>query len=146
MNFDLDNDAFRIMFECKVPLVLCPFEISSKVWLTQADLEQLRNGNPGNQWLADASQAWLEQWLAQGAHGFNPFDVLASHYIIAPEAIISEPLNARLEIHQDDTVKENTKRAFKQYLLCDKERGFPVTYCFDVVPGYHEKLVMSLKG
>ena len=71
--------------------------------------------------MAEASRAWLQQWVDQGADGFNPFDVLASHYIISPEDIVSEELNARLEIHQDDTVKENNKQVFKSYLLCDKE-------------------------
>lgn len=146
LNFDLDNDAFRIMFEYQVPVVLCPFEISSMVWISQADLKTLKNGKAGNEWLAKASQAWLEQWLAQGAHGFNPFDVLASHYIIAPEDLISERLQARMEIHPDDTVKENTNRFFKQYLLCDTESGYPVTYCYDVVPDYHLRLMNSLKA
>ncbi|CAM4137344.1 nucleoside hydrolase [Zobellia nedashkovskayae] len=144
LNFDLDNDAFRLMFENGVPVTLCPFEISNKVWIKAADLDALANGDKGNQWLAEASQAWLQQWVDQGADGFNPFDVLASHYIISPEDIVSEELNARLEIHQDDTVKENDKQVFKSYLLCDKEAGSPVKYCYDVVRNYHKKLMDSL--
>ncbi|CAM4101896.1 nucleoside hydrolase [Zobellia nedashkovskayae] len=144
LNFDLDNDAFRLMFENGVPVTLCPFEISNKVWIKAADLDALANGDKGNKWLAEASQAWLQQWVDQGADGFNPFDVLASHYIISPEDIVSEELNARLEIHQDDTVKENNKQVFKSYLLCDKEAGSPVKYCYDVVPNYHKKLMDSL--
>jgi len=143
LNFDLDNEAFRIMFEAKVKVTLCPFEISNKVWLTEADLKRINNGEAANKWLAEKSEPWLAQWIAQGATGFNPFDVLASHYIMAPEDIIMEPLNARLEIHHDDTVKESN-HAFKQYLLCDKEAGYPVNYCYDVVPNYHEKLIKSL--
>ncbi|WP_373519284.1 nucleoside hydrolase [Pricia sp.] len=145
LNFDLDNDAFRIMFELGVSITLCPFEISNKVWVTQADLDQLASsGDQGNFWLAEASQAWLQQWLDQGADGFNPFDVLASHYIISPEDIISEELNARLEIYPDDTVKGSDKEVFKQYLLCDKQSGFPVKYCYNVVADYHERLLRSL--
>ncbi len=144
LNFDLDNDAFRLMFEHGVPVTLCPFEISNKVWVKAEDLDALAKGDKGNQWLAEASRAWLQQWVDQGAEGFNPFDVLASHYIIAPEDIISEDLNARLEIHQDDTVKTNVKEVFKSYLLCDKKEGFPVKYCYDVVPSYHKKLMDSL--
>lgn len=143
LNFDLDNEAFRIMFEAKVKVTLCPFEISNKVWLNETDLRSINNGEAANKWLAEKSEPWLAQWIAQGATGFNPFDVLASHYILAPEDIIMEPLNARLEIHHDDTVKESN-HAFKQYLLCDKEAGYPVNYCYNVVHDYHEKLIKSL--
>ncbi|MBU2948231.1 nucleoside hydrolase [Zobellia uliginosa] len=144
LNFDLDNDAFRLMFENRVPVTLCPFEISNKVWIKAEDLDALADSDKGNQWLAQASRAWLQQWVDQGADGFNPFDVLASHYIISPEDIISEELNARLEIYEDDTVKENDKQVFKPYLLCDKKEGFPVKYCYDVVLDYHKKLMDSL--
>lgn len=144
LNFDLDNEAFRIMFEHGVKVVLCPFEISSKVWVKKEDLEFLANGDAANKWIAEASETWLQQWISLGADGFNPFDVLASHYIIAPEDIISEELNAHLEIHEDDVVAKNDKDHFKQYLICDKAAGFPVVYCHDVVEDYHQKLMDSL--
>ena len=141
-NFDMDVESFRLMFQHEVPVTLCPFEISCKVWINQNDLNQQAAGDDGNQWLAEESKNWLNQWKDQGAHGFNPFDVLASHYIINPDDIISEKLNARIEIHPNDTV--NDQNDFKDYLLCDKNQGYPVTYCYDVVDGYHEKLMESL--
>ncbi len=144
LNFDLDNDAFRILLEHGIKVVLCPFEISNKVWITADDLALLKNGKPGNNWLADASQPWLEQWLAGGETGFNPFDVLASHYLIAQEDLITEELYARLEIHPDDMLLDSTENNFKQYLICNSEPGYPITYCYDVVPGFHEKLMKSL--
>ncbi|HEA30464.1 MAG TPA: nucleoside hydrolase [Leeuwenhoekiella sp.] len=146
LNFDLDPDAFRILFESQIKVVLCPFEISNKVWLKKTDLDRLEKGDAGNKWLAEVSQAWLAQWIYLGADGFNPFDVLASHYIIAPEDLVMEELNAHLEIHPDDTVPENGRKVFKNYLLCDKNEGFPVTYCFDVGNDYHEKLMGSFEG
>jgi pyrimidine-specific ribonucleoside hydrolase len=145
LNFDLDNDAFRIMFENKINVTLCPYEISKKVWIKKGDLIKLANRSDGAQWLSKHSEAWLEQWIELGADGFNPFDVLASHYLIAPEDIISEQLNARLEIHNNDTIDPNPNSAFKQYLLCDLGNGYPVKYCYDVVSDYHEKLMQTLK-
>ncbi len=145
LNFDLDNNAFQILLDHEVPVVLCPFEISSKVWIKQQDLDALKSINTATKWLATASEPWLEQWNTQGAKGFNPFDALASHYIIAPNDIVSESLLARLELHSDDTVKENEKQVFKQYLLCDKTKGTPVKYCFDVIPNFHQKLIDSYK-
>ena len=145
LNFDLDNAAFQVLLNNEASVVFCPYEISSKVWLTQEDLEVFKKINPASKWLGEASQPWLEQWKTQGAMGFNPFDALASHYIIAPQDIISEPLKARLELHLDDTVKENSKQVFKQYLLCDNKKGTSIKYCFDVVPDYHKKLINSYK-
>ncbi len=144
LNFDLDNNAFRILLQHGVPLVLCPFEISNKVWIKEEDLKVLSNGKPLNEWLAAASYPWLDQWLVQGESGFNPFDVLASHYILHPEDLVSERLNAHLEIHPNDMVQAAEGSHYKGYLLCDHSPGFPVTYCYDVVPDYHEKLMASL--
>ncbi len=144
LNFDLDNDAFRILFEHGVKVVLCPFEISNKVWLTAKDLSTLKNGKPANDWLSKESQPWLQQWLDMGETGFNPFDVLASHYLMAPEDLIMEELNAHLEIHPNDMLLDSPENNFKQYLICDKSAGFPVTYCYDVIDDYHQKLMDSL--
>ena len=55
-----------------------------------------------------------------------------------------EPLVARLEIHKNDMREQKGNQYFKQYLLCDKEEGYPILYCYDVVPGYHQKLMESL--
>jgi pyrimidine-specific ribonucleoside hydrolase len=144
LNFDLDNDAFRVIFENEIKLVLCPFEISNKVWLTQEDLKQLNNGKPGNKWLAKESQPWLQQWIDGGNTGFNPFDVLASHYLVAPQDLVFEELNARLEIHPNDMKLNSSEKTYKNYLLCDEKNGFPVTYCYDVATNYHERLLQSL--
>lgn len=144
-NFDKDVDSFLLMFQHEVPVTLCPFEISSKVWLTPEDMDTLAQSDALNQWISRESATWLQQWVDQGAHGFNPFDVLASHYIIEPRDIVSEPLNARIEIHLNDTVQEdNDREKFKHYLLCDKGIGYKVKYCYDVVADYHERLMKSL--
>lgn len=141
LNFDLDNDAFQLMLQSGVKVTLCPFEISSKVWIDGTDLSLLANGDARCQWLADHSGAWLDQWLAQGAHGFNPFDVLASHYILYPDDIVFEELHARLELYEDDTKPVNDKEIYKNYLLCDDACGYAVRYCYNVNPDYHNRLI-----
>ena len=144
LNFDLDNNAFRVLLENEINLVLCPFEISNKVLITQDDLKKLSNADPASQWIAEKSQPWLEQWKSMGEKGFHPFDVLASHYLIAPEDIIHEELKAHLEIHPNDMKLDSPGNHFKNYLICDKTHGSPVTYCYDIVEDYHEKLMKSL--
>src|SRR5207247_2697623 len=36
-NFEQDPEAFRVLLASNVPLTLAPFEISSKVWITEED-------------------------------------------------------------------------------------------------------------
>jgi len=146
LNFDLDNDAFKLILQSGLKVTLCPFEISSKVWITKEDLTDLAKGDKGCQWLADHSGAWLDQWIAQGASGFNPFDVLASHYILFPDDIVFEDINARLELYEDDTKPKNNKEIYKNYLLCDEDCGYPVRYCYDVHPAYHERLLNTFRN
>lgn len=144
LNFDLDNNAFRVLFEKKIPVVLCPFEISNKVWITQEDLQSLSEGDAATQWMAEKSQPWIEQWTSMGEEGFNPFDVLASHYLIAPEDIVKEELMAHLEIHPNDMKLDSSGHHFKNYLICNETEGAQVTYCYDVAENYHEELMRSL--
>lgn len=144
LNFDLDNNAFRVLLENEIPVVLCPFEISNKVWITPNDLESLSKGDSAAKWIAEKSQPWLQQWTSTGENGFNPFDVLASHYLIAPEDIVKEKLNAHLEIHTNDMKLDSSDKHFKNYLLCDKTEGARITYCYDVVDDFHQKLMQSL--
>ncbi|MCA1762836.1 MAG: nucleoside hydrolase, partial [Flavobacteriales bacterium] len=104
----------------------------------------LAQGDQSLSWLAKHSRPWLKQWVAQGENGFNPFDALASHYLIAPEDIVSETLQAHPEIHPNDMVSENQTDVFKQYLLCDTTKGYPVKYCCDVSSNFEEKLLETL--
>lgn len=143
LNFDMDNHAFQVLFESGLNIVLCPFEVSSKVWIEECDLKALAKGDACNQWLAEVAENWLAQWKNLGAKGFNPFDVLASHYLIDPEAIISEKRQAHLEIHPDDTLDKGIDNSFKQHLVCDDSPGFELRYCFDVKAGFHKKLMAS---
>lgn len=144
LNFDLDNLAFQLLFQHEVPVTLCPFEISNKVWIGKKQLDQLAAGDQHTAWLSGHSQPWLQQWIDQGETGFNPFDVLASHYLIAADEIVYEPLKAHLEIHPNDMVSETQKNSFKQYLVCDTTAGYPVRYCYDVAPGFGEQLMITL--
>ena len=143
LNFDLDNEAFSALMQHKVPITLCPFELSHKVWLGQESLDRLAKGSVGCQWLAKHAAPWLKLWHEMGVEAFNPFDLLASHYLVAPEDIHFEQLYARLEAHLDDTVDNKAGNVFKQYLICDSKPGYPVKYCYDVVPGFYEKLMTT---
>mgnify|MGYP006429129867 CR=1 FL=1 len=126
-NFELDPVAYQIIAHTSIPITLCPFEVSSKVMLMEADLDRLARGNALSQFLARESRPWLGNWQQSGSPGFHPFDALASHYLLYPDDIRAEALLARIEYHPDDTVEEG---GYKPYLICDKAWGRNVKYCY----------------
>jgi pyrimidine-specific ribonucleoside hydrolase len=120
LNFDLDNHAVRVLIQSGVPIVLHPFEISHKVWITAEDLDQLAQGDEAAAYLAKHSRAWLQQWQPYGCTGFNPFDVLASAFLVEPDGFEWDLLPVRFEIHPDDTQPQ--QKAFKRYLLLNESQ------------------------
>ena len=72
-NFELDPDGFQVLLDSKVEIVLAPFEISSKIWLTAEDLDRLAaSTSPAARALVPHAKAWqpMSKRLFGGA-GFN---------------------------------------------------------------------------
>ena len=85
LNFELDPAAFQVLLDAKVPIVLAPWEISSKVWIKREDLERLEHGGPDVNYLVPPAMDWLTWWHDNvGEDGFNPFDTLAVGYLTSP--------------------------------------------------------------
>lgn len=119
LNFDLDPDAFRVLLQHDIRLNLHPFEISHKVWFGREELAQLAESGEGGKYLADRSQHWLEQWGLWGADKYNPFDLLASGYLISEKGYQYEELPAEIVIAPSDTdVSDSSDRlVYKPYLI-----------------------------
>lgn len=146
-NFELDPAAFQILLDSGVPLVLAPWEISSKVWIRAPDLDRLRKNSPSLGWILEAAGDWLSFWKTNlAADGFNPFDTLAVGYAISPRGFGCRKLPIRLEEHLDDTVSTPDPPR-KPYLIVD--RGNPsdraALYCSEPPPGFAEHLFIMLK-
>jgi inosine-uridine nucleoside N-ribohydrolase len=106
-NFEQDPAAFAVLLESGVPLVLLPFEISSKIWITAADLDRLDRGGEPGRWLAQPARAWLELWREVFAvDGFNPFDTLAVGYVTNPDWMHCHELPVRIRVGPDDTTEQ----------------------------------------
>ncbi len=85
LNFELDPAAFQVLLDAKVPIVLAPWELSSKVWIKPEDLERLEHGGPDVQYLVPPAMDWLAWWHHNvGTAGFNPFDTLVIGYLTCP--------------------------------------------------------------
>lgn len=149
-NFELDAPAFQVLLDAKIPLVLAPWEISSKVWLRQGDLDGLRSSNPALAWLLDASQDWLSFWKTNlESDGFNPFDTLAVGYAISPKGFRCARLPVRIEQRPDDTVSNNPPASdapLKPYLLLGSSirSSQSALYCSEAPRSFRTQLLELL--
>lgn len=145
-NFELDPAAFQVLLDSHVPIVLAPWEISSKVWIRRSDVEQLRQGTPDSRYLSEPASDWLTWWQENvGVDGFNPFDTLAVGYLTSPRLYHCSDVNAKIEIARDDAASEGADKS-KPYLYVSRAWNSPyqATYCSEVDPPFKEDLLSRL--
>lgn len=146
LNFELDPEAFRVLLASGVSIVLAPWEISSKVWLTRAELEEAAQRSSGVAWLLPAANDWLSLWRREfGTDGFNPFDALAAGYLVDRADLACERLSVSIETGPDDTSTAPRPRNKPYLLVRPGNRGGPsAVYCFDVRAGFKRDLLKRL--
>lgn len=145
-NFELDPAGFQVLLDSGIPLVLAPWEISSKVWIRRADLEQLRKGGPQTEYLAGPALDWLEWWRKNlGTDGFNPFDTLAVAYVTSPGLLHCSEYKAIIQTAPDD-ISPGASIRTKPYLnvSADFASARTVTYCSSADPRFKEDLIQRL--
>jgi inosine-uridine nucleoside N-ribohydrolase len=135
-NFEMDPAAFQVLLDSRVPLVLAPWEISSKVWLAASDLDRLRGRSPALDWLYEPASDWLHLWRKNfGVDGFNPFDTLAVAAVSSPSMIECETLPVQIQELPD-----------KPYLLLSREivSTHSAQYCYEAKPEFKDDLMRRL--
>ena len=147
LNFELDAEGFQVLLDADVPIVLAPFEISSKVLFTRDDAARVSSGADALQWFVQPLNDWLDLWARQfGVEGFHPFDTLAVAYLTSPEWVRCETLPVEIRSLPDDTWSGDGEAPLKPYLLVssDVESARTVRYCYDVTPQFKPDLVERL--
>lgn len=131
LNFELDPEAFRVLIDSGVSLVLAPWEISSGVWLKRDEIQGAAAQNPGIRWMFPAMADWLDLWKREfGAAGFNPFDALAVGFLTNRQSLNCEQLSAAIETAPDDTTTTRPAPDKPYLVVRPLSGGNPaVTYC-----------------
>ena len=131
--------------------MLAPFELSSKVWLTETDLASLDRGGAAARWLAAPARGWLRLWHEVfGVEGFNPFDALAVAFVATPAWLGWTDLRVRIHVGPDDVTEQRmqgTRPPEKPYLeVSDGFAGVErrVRYCHDVDERFKDDLIRRL--
>jgi len=144
-NFELDPEGFRVLLASGVPLVLAPFEISSKIPLTEGDIERFAS-------VPEIAEFYLEplrdymNWYEErfGLRAIFPFDTLAVAYLTSPSWILCDELPIAIETHTDDVKTEATK----PYLLVGSAIRSPyrARYCHTASPEFAQDLMKRMLG
>ena len=146
LNFELDPTAFQVLLDSGVPIVLTPWEISSKVWIKAEDLNRLAKGPDDAKFLVQPGRDWLAWWQRNlGTDGFNPFDTLAVGYVTSPRLFQCIESNVQIQ-NADDDVSSDVAARTKPYLLVSPElkTSRRVTYCSNSRPQFKKDLVLRL--
>lgn len=142
-NFESDPEAFATILRSRVPLVLTPWEISSRIWITASDLARIRTSGTARWELTDAAADWLMFWKKSfQVDGFNPFDTLAVGYVTSPHLFNCEALPVEIRDMPDDAGPPG----LKPYLLVDKTLRSLTSalYCGEAQPAFKADLMNRL--
>ena len=144
-NFELDPEGFRILLGSGVPLVLAPFEISSKTPLTQEDIERFAS-------IPEIADFYLEplrdylKWYEErfGLRAIFPFDTLAVAYLTSPSWMQCDELPIAIITHPDDVQPGRVK----PYLLLASDIRSPdrARYCHTASPEFIPDLMRRMLG
>lgn len=151
MNFEADVNAWRIILDSNVPITFVPFKCSHEIWLTKEDAKEVGRGAATGQFLEPYMERWAGQWQREwGAPGFNPFDALASGYLLVPDMFTVETLPVcikRCHNYDEPGILEKLPSK-KEYLLVSNEfEGCRrVQWCSGVNQEFKPYLIGTLKG
>ena len=117
-NFELDPVAMQVLLDSEIELVFAPWEVSSKVWIRQADLDDLAETGERGAFVAAQVTTWIARWRESfDVDGFNPFDTLAIGWLTHPDQVETLGVDVWIAEAEDDTNPGETK----PYLLVDPE-------------------------
>lgn len=150
-NFEKDAQAFQVILDSGVPLVLTPWEISSTVWITERELDLWAKGPPPAQWLAQRAPSWIALWKQTfGVQGFNPFDTLAVAALTSPQHVSCDRWSVRIiQAPNDVTAPEmqgGQPAEIKPYLVVDatEQDGARALYCHTAAPAFLQDLMQRV--
>lgn len=103
MNFECDPGAAAELLALGLPITLAGWEVCANMWLTPADLDQLRDeGDDCAQWLAESARGWLAHWQRNlDTAGFTPFDTLAVGWLLMPELFETHSWRGEVRLNEE---------------------------------------------
>jgi pyrimidine-specific ribonucleoside hydrolase len=145
MNFEYDAEGMQILLDSGVPIVLAPFEISSKTPLPEDDIERFATDPEFADFFLEPLRDYVN-WYDDHfqVRAIFPFDTLAVAYLTSPEWIQCDELPVAIQTLPDD-IKQGE---VKPYLIVSPELSSTtrVKYCHTASDEFVPDLVKRLLG
>lgn len=149
-NFEMDVEAFRVVLDSGVTVVLSGFECSSYLFLGKTDFEFLNNNFEGDKWVYEQLIPWSKRnQAAYGTMGFIPYDTTPLGYYTHPEYFkFYENIPTQINIRKNDATVGFNRPAEKAFLECSYQlqSKWKTLYAYKTQLGFEEILIESLKN
>ncbi|MEZ0608739.1 nucleoside hydrolase [Fibrella sp. WM1] len=145
-NFEMDPEAFRVLFDSGVKVVLSGYECSVYTFLGRTDLDFLARGSAGDRWLSQTLRPWqLLNKKLFGTDGFVPWDTTPLGYLTHPNYFkYYDNIPVRINTRVSDTDGKSQK-PYLEVSYDYKDTLWRATYAYKTLPGFEEIVIESLK-
>jgi len=112
-NVWVDPEAARIVFECPVPKVIVPLDVTTRVDVTTAEIgSAVADSRPFGRYVLECLSGWAEVMERRGGSGaFNPHDPIALFYILKPELFTTEVADILVDERTGRTSRRENPRS-----------------------------------
>lgn len=152
-NFERDPEAFRVLFDAGIRVVLSGFECSAYTMLGKTDIDFLANSaHEGDKWLYAQLRPWQQRaGTLFGVEGFIPYDTTSLGYLTHPEYFkYYRDIPVRINIKPNDaTIGQTPTGKDKPFLEVSydyKDTQWRAVYAYKTLPGFEEIILESLKN
>jgi inosine-uridine nucleoside N-ribohydrolase len=148
-NFETDVEAFRVVLESKVELVLSGFQCSESLLLGRADISTLNNNHPGDKWVFKQLVDWQNSHKSIfGVPAFVPWDTTPLGYITHPQYFKSyKDIPVQINKYQNDANVGPNLGKEKYFLEVSKDFTSPykITFAYKTMIGLEEIVIDALR-
>ncbi len=152
-NVDRDPEAFQVVLESKIPVVLSGFQCSEYVFLGKTDYEFLSKGDEFQQYMYKTFLPWSARMTAGfGVEGFVPWDTTPVGYLTHPKYFkYYEDIPTKLVEKDNDATLPLVKSKEQQRKLYlessyDYDSPYKVKFAYRTVLGFEEIVLETLKA
>lgn len=152
-NVDRDPEAFQVILDSKVPIVLSGFECSQHLFLGKTDYEFLQNGDEFEKYMYQEFLPWSKRFKTGfGIDGFVPWDTTPVGYLTHPKFFkYYENIPVHLIQKKNDAtlpLVKKKKQRVKKFLEASYhiETPYKALFAYKPVLGFEEKILEALKA